>query len=91
MTSSFTLSSGTTNNSSASYALSGGKPHEHPCNNAFAVQLKKLYYNISNEELWAVYHCVKSNRPFSTSSWESESVLPIWSSSAQSRRLQPDA
>lgn len=45
--SSFTLSSGTTDNSSASSALFEGKPHEEPGNNAFAVQLKKLYRSIS--------------------------------------------
>ncbi|OAX36865.1 hypothetical protein K503DRAFT_271382 [Rhizopogon vinicolor AM-OR11-026] len=47
MTSSFTLSSGTTDNSSASSALFDGKPREDPSNNAFAVQLKKLYRSIS--------------------------------------------
>lgn len=45
--SSFTLSSGTTDNSSASSALFEGKPREEPGNNAFAVQLKKLYRSIS--------------------------------------------
>lgn len=45
--SSFTLSSGTTDNSSASSALFDGKPREEPGNNAFAVQLKKLYRSIS--------------------------------------------
>ncbi|OJA21648.1 hypothetical protein AZE42_11718 [Rhizopogon vesiculosus] len=45
MTSSFTLSSGTTDDSSASYALFDGKPHEDPCNNTFAAKLKKLYYS----------------------------------------------
>ncbi|KAH7930887.1 hypothetical protein BV22DRAFT_1054224 [Leucogyrophana mollusca] len=49
-TSSFTLSSGTTDNSSASSALFEGKPWEDPSNNAFAVQLKKLYRNISTLE-----------------------------------------
>ncbi|KIJ69496.1 hypothetical protein HYDPIDRAFT_79483 [Hydnomerulius pinastri MD-312] len=48
--SSFTLSSGTTDNSSASSALFEGKPREDPGNNAFAVQLKKLYRNISSLE-----------------------------------------
>ena len=47
MTSSFTLSSGTTDDSSASSALFDGKPREDPNNNAFAVQLKKLYRSIS--------------------------------------------
>ena len=45
--SSFTLSSGTTDNSSASSALFEGKPREETGNNAFAVQLKKLYRSIS--------------------------------------------
>jgi protein SMG6 len=45
--SSFTLSSGTTDNSSASSALFDGKPREEPGNNAFAVQLKRLYRSIS--------------------------------------------
>ncbi|KAH7915986.1 hypothetical protein BJ138DRAFT_996574 [Hygrophoropsis aurantiaca] len=48
--SSFTLSSGTTDNSSASSALFEGKPREDSSNNAFAVQLKKLYRNISTLE-----------------------------------------
>lgn len=47
LTSSFTLSSGTTDNSSASSALFDSKPREDAGNNAFAVQLKKLYRNIS--------------------------------------------
>lgn len=47
LTSSFTLSSGTTDNSSASSALFDSKPREDASNNAFAVQLKKLYRNIS--------------------------------------------
>ncbi|KAG0705195.1 hypothetical protein DFH29DRAFT_908006, partial [Suillus ampliporus] len=50
MTSSFTLSSGTTDNSSASSALFDSKPREDPSNNAFAVQLKKLYRSISTLE-----------------------------------------
>lgn len=45
--STFTLSSGTTDNSSASSALFDGKPRQDPGNNAFAVQLKKLYRTIS--------------------------------------------
>lgn len=45
--SSFTLSSGTTDGSSASSALFDRKPSEDPGNNAFAVQLKKLYRGIS--------------------------------------------
>ncbi|EIW85261.1 hypothetical protein CONPUDRAFT_141912 [Coniophora puteana RWD-64-598 SS2] len=47
--SSFTLSSGTTDNSSASSAVFDvhGKPKDDAGNNAFAVQLKKLYRNIS--------------------------------------------
>ena len=45
--SSFTLSSGTTDNSSASSALFDGKPREEPGNNVFALQLKKLYRSIS--------------------------------------------
>lgn len=45
--SSFTLSSGTTDNSSASSALFDGKPREESGNNAFALQLKKLYRSIS--------------------------------------------
>lgn len=50
--SSFTLSSGTTDNSSASSALFDGArpPREDPSNNAFAVQLKKLYRSISTLE-----------------------------------------
>ncbi|KAL4074508.1 hypothetical protein V8B97DRAFT_2092695 [Scleroderma yunnanense] len=49
--SSFTLSSGTTDNSSASSALFDGRPpREDPANNAFAVQLKKLYRTISTLE-----------------------------------------
>ncbi|KAH7889781.1 hypothetical protein F5I97DRAFT_588082 [Phlebopus sp. FC_14] len=48
--SSFTLSSGTTDNSSASSALFEGKPREDPGNNAFALQLKKLYRSISTLE-----------------------------------------
>lgn len=49
--SSFTLSSGTTDNSSASSALFEGRPpREDPANNAFAIQLKKLYRTISNLE-----------------------------------------
>ncbi|KAG9318401.1 hypothetical protein JVU11DRAFT_492 [Chiua virens] len=47
VTSSFTLSSGTTDNSSASSALFDGRPREEPGNNAFALQLKKLYRSIS--------------------------------------------
>ncbi|KAG1854303.1 hypothetical protein C8R48DRAFT_776684 [Suillus tomentosus] len=47
LTSSFTLSSGTTDNSSASSALFDSKPREDAGNNVFAVQLKKLYRNIS--------------------------------------------
>ncbi|KAG1754234.1 hypothetical protein EDB19DRAFT_1665358 [Suillus lakei] len=50
MTSSFTLSSGTTDNSSASSALFDSKPREDPSNNAFAVQLKRLYRSISTLE-----------------------------------------
>ncbi|KAG1756261.1 uncharacterized protein EDB91DRAFT_1091560 [Suillus paluster] len=50
MTSSFTLSSGTTDNSSASSALFDTKPREDPSNNAFAAQLKKLYRSISTLE-----------------------------------------
>ncbi|KAG1891533.1 hypothetical protein F4604DRAFT_1706903 [Suillus subluteus] len=50
LTSSFTLSSGTTDNSSASSALFDSKPREDASNNAFAVQLKKLYRNISTLE-----------------------------------------
>jgi hypothetical protein len=46
----FTLSSGTTDNSSASSALFDRKPSEEPGNNAFAVQLKKLYRGISTLE-----------------------------------------
>ncbi|KAF8448043.1 hypothetical protein L210DRAFT_3441767 [Boletus edulis BED1] len=49
--SSFTLSSGTTDNSSASSALFDTRPREEPGNNAFAVQLKKLYRSISALEL----------------------------------------
>ncbi|EIW73927.1 hypothetical protein CONPUDRAFT_160557 [Coniophora puteana RWD-64-598 SS2] len=47
--SSFTLSSGATDNSSASSAVFDvhGKPKDDAGNNAFAVQLKKLYRNIS--------------------------------------------
>lgn len=49
--SSFTLSSGTTDNSSASSALFEGRPpREDPANNAFAIQLKKLYRTISTLE-----------------------------------------
>jgi len=50
--SSFTLSSGTTDNSSASSALFDGArpPREDPSNNAFAIQLKKLYRSISTLE-----------------------------------------
>lgn len=50
--SSFTLSSGTTDNSSASSALFDGvrPPREDPANNAFAIQLKKLYRSISTLE-----------------------------------------
>ncbi|KAF9228014.1 hypothetical protein BS17DRAFT_747074 [Gyrodon lividus] len=48
--SSFTLSSGTTDNSSASSALFEGKPREDPSKNAFADQLKKLYRSISTLE-----------------------------------------
>lgn len=49
--SSFTLSSGTTDNSSASSALFEGRPpREDPGNNAFAIQLKKLYRTISTLE-----------------------------------------
>ncbi|KAF8841181.1 hypothetical protein BDN67DRAFT_928908 [Paxillus ammoniavirescens] len=48
--SSFTLSSGTTDNSSASSALFEGKPREDPIKNAFADQLKKLYRSISTLE-----------------------------------------
>ncbi|KAF9232140.1 hypothetical protein BU15DRAFT_81571 [Melanogaster broomeanus] len=48
--SSFTLSSGTTDNSSASSALFEGKPREDPGKNAFADQLKKLYRSISSLE-----------------------------------------
>jgi protein SMG6 len=51
MTSSFTLSSGTADNSSASSALFDGKLCEDPSNNAFAVQLKKLYCSISALEI----------------------------------------
>jgi hypothetical protein len=47
MTSSSTLSSGTTDNSSASSALFDGKPREDLNNNSFAGQLKKLYRSIS--------------------------------------------
>ncbi|KZP20887.1 hypothetical protein FIBSPDRAFT_861344 [Athelia psychrophila] len=47
--SSFTLSSGTTE-SSAGSALFDRKPSEEPGNNAFAVQLKKLYRGISSLE-----------------------------------------
>ncbi|KAG6333998.1 hypothetical protein ID866_5081 [Astraeus odoratus] len=48
ITSSFTLSSGTTDNSSASSALFDGKPpREEPANNAFSIQLKRLYRNIT--------------------------------------------
>lgn len=50
LTSSFTLSSGTTDNSSASSALFDSKPREDASNNAFAVQLKKLYRSISTLE-----------------------------------------
>ncbi|KAI6038993.1 hypothetical protein EDC04DRAFT_2868129 [Pisolithus marmoratus] len=49
--STFTLSSGTTDNSSASSALFEGRPpREDPANNAFAIQLKKLYRTISTLE-----------------------------------------
>lgn len=50
LTSSFTLSSGTTDNSSASSALFDSKPREDASNNAFAVQLKRLYRSISTLE-----------------------------------------
>lgn len=50
LTSSFTLSSGTTDNSSASSALFDSKPREDASNNAFAIQLKRLYRNISTLE-----------------------------------------
>lgn len=48
--SSFTLSSGTTDNSSVSSALFYRKPRPESGNNAFAVQLKKLYRSISDLE-----------------------------------------
>ena len=44
--STFTLSSNTTDGSSASSTLFD-RPNEEPGNNAFAVQLKKLYRGIS--------------------------------------------
>jgi hypothetical protein len=49
MTSSFTLSSGTTDNSSASSGSFDGKPREDltRSNDVFAGQLKKLYRSIS--------------------------------------------
>jgi protein SMG6 len=50
LASSFTLSSGTTDNSSTSSALFEGKPCKEPGSNVFAVQLKKLYRNISDLE-----------------------------------------
>jgi protein SMG6 len=50
LASSFTLSSGMTDNSSTSSALFEGKPREEPGSNVFAVQLKKLYRNISDLE-----------------------------------------
>ncbi|EGN96009.1 hypothetical protein SERLA73DRAFT_112057 [Serpula lacrymans var. lacrymans S7.3] len=59
-----------------------GKLHHH---------LGLLSREVESEELRSVYHFVKSMttlHPFSTSR---ESILPIWSSTAQSRRSQPDA
>ncbi|KIJ61387.1 hypothetical protein HYDPIDRAFT_31260, partial [Hydnomerulius pinastri MD-312] len=59
-----------------------GKLHHH---------LRLLSREVEGEELRAVYHFVKSMttlHPFLTSR---ELVLPIWSSTVQSRRSQPDA
>ncbi|EIW74147.1 hypothetical protein CONPUDRAFT_86014, partial [Coniophora puteana RWD-64-598 SS2] len=59
-----------------------GKLHHH---------LGLLSREVEAEELRAVYHFVKSMttlHPFSTSR---ESILPIWSLAAQTRRSQPDA
>ncbi|KAF8416312.1 hypothetical protein L210DRAFT_3656687 [Boletus edulis BED1] len=50
-----------------------------------------LSREVETEELRAVYHFMKSMTALHsfTTSWES--ILPIWSSTAQSRRSQPDA
>jgi hypothetical protein len=47
----FTLSSGTTDNSRESSVLFYPKPSEEPGNNAFTVQLKKIYRGISALEM----------------------------------------
>lgn len=59
-----------------------GKLHHH---------LGLLSREVDNEELRAVYHFVKSMTTLHTFSTSRESILPIWSSTAQSRRSQPDA
>ncbi|KAG1842160.1 hypothetical protein DFJ58DRAFT_666167, partial [Suillus subalutaceus] len=59
-----------------------GKLHHH---------LGLLSREVDNEELRAMYHFVKSMTTLHTFSSSRESILPIWSSTAQSQRLQADA
>ncbi|KAF7777504.1 hypothetical protein Agabi119p4_3576 [Agaricus bisporus var. burnettii] len=59
-----------------------GKLHHH---------LGLLYREVESEEMRGVYHFVKSMttlHPFMTSR---ESILPLWSGSMQTRRMNPDA
>ncbi|KAG2028897.1 hypothetical protein BDR03DRAFT_1057708, partial [Suillus americanus] len=59
-----------------------GKLHHH---------LSLLSREVDNKELHAVYHFVKSMTTLHMFSGSQESILPIWSSTAQSRQLQADA
>ena len=60
----FTLYSGTPDNSSASSALFDRKPSEEPGNNAFALQLKKLYRGISTLETKILNEHIDDGVPF---------------------------
>ncbi|KAF8123901.1 hypothetical protein EV363DRAFT_1545992, partial [Boletus edulis] len=50
-----------------------------------------LSREVETEELRAVYHFMKSMTALHSFTTSRESILPIWSSTAQSRRSQPDA
>jgi hypothetical protein len=64
MFSSSTLSSDTADNSSASSALSEGKPHEGPPNNMFAAQLKNLPCRVAPTSWQLLLSHITTDVPF---------------------------